>query len=358
MRYTSLLFLGFILFFTLGLRGQMGPDTLNVGIYKSPPFVMEHPGGYTGVSIALWQQISERVNRPFRYVLFSDGVALQRALVYENIDIGINPEVPTGYRVANFEMTQPFFSSGVGVVTAPQSQSQFVLFIRNFFSMAFLRIILLLFGILLVFGTLLWIVERRKNPYQFRKGLWGLFDGLWWAAVTMTTVGYGDKAPKSHVGKGIAIVWMFTAIIIISSFTATIASTLTVNTLESDIRGLDDLLTQERIGVVGNSEAAQLLLENDVAPTRYFTSVQQGLRALGRKEVDVLLHERTALAFSINQMGYSGRVSLLPFVFRRQYRSFQMPFEHPDFRIVNQAMQEVLGSATWDQNLAEYGLER
>ena len=342
----------------MALRGQAGPDTLKVGIYNSPPFVMERPGGYTGVSIALWEQVAKRINRPFHYVFFSDGIALQRAMVYESIDIGINPEVPTAYRVSNFEVTQPFFSSGVGVVTAPKGQNQFVVFLRNFFSMGFLRIILLLFGILLVFGTLLWIVERRKNPYQFRKGLWGLFDGLWWAAVTMTTVGYGDKAPKSHVGKGIAIVWMFTAIIIISSFTATIASTLTVNTLESDIRGLDDLLAMERIGVVGTSEAEELLLANDVTPTRYFNSVQQGLRALGRKEIEVLLHERTALVYTINHMGYSGRVSLLPLVFRRQFRSFLMPYQHPDFRQVNQVLQEVLGSITWDQNLAEYGLER
>jgi len=41
--------------------------------------------------------------------------------------------------------------------------SQFQALLQNFFSLDFLKLILLLLGVLLTFGTLLWVVERREN---------------------------------------------------------------------------------------------------------------------------------------------------------------------------------------------------
>ncbi|MGO2102628.1 MAG: ion channel [Psychroflexus halocasei] len=44
----------------------------------------------------------------------------------------------------------------------------------------------------------------------------------------MTTVGYGDKSPLSLGGRIVGLIWMFMAVIILSSLTAGIASALTV----------------------------------------------------------------------------------------------------------------------------------
>lgn len=47
---------------------------------------------------------------------------------------------------------------------------------------------------------------------------------LWWAFVTVTTVGYGDFSPVTFQGKIIAVVLMFTGIALIGIVTATLAS--------------------------------------------------------------------------------------------------------------------------------------
>lgn len=49
-------------------------------------------------------------------------------------------------------------------------------------------------------------------------------DALWWAVVTVTTVGYGDRFPVSSGGRGVAVVLMLLGIGLIGVLTATVAS--------------------------------------------------------------------------------------------------------------------------------------
>ena len=49
-------------------------------------------------------------------------------------------------------------------------------------------------------------------------------QGLWWAIVTVTTVGYGDRYPVTGMGQGIAVAMMIVGIGLIGVLTATVAS--------------------------------------------------------------------------------------------------------------------------------------
>jgi voltage-gated potassium channel len=49
-------------------------------------------------------------------------------------------------------------------------------------------------------------------------------QGLWWAIVTVTTVGYGDRYPVTAFGQGVAVLLMLTGIGLIGTLTATVAS--------------------------------------------------------------------------------------------------------------------------------------
>lgn len=53
-----------------------------------------------------------------------------------------------------------------------------------------------------------------------------LGDGFWWAAVTIATVGYGDRFPVSPIGRGVAVALMVGGIALLGVVTATIASWL------------------------------------------------------------------------------------------------------------------------------------
>ena len=51
-----------------------------------------------------------------------------------------------------------------------------------------------------------------------------LWDGIWWAVTTVTTVGYGDLYPTTVQGRIIGMALMFVGIGFLSLLTASIAS--------------------------------------------------------------------------------------------------------------------------------------
>jgi voltage-gated potassium channel len=74
----------------------------------------------------------------------------------------------------------------------------------------------------------------------------GFADALWWAVVTVTTVGYGDKFPVTAAGRGVAVVLMLVGIGLIGVLTATVASFFVQQTADEQTTDLQDL--QQRLG--------------------------------------------------------------------------------------------------------------
>jgi voltage-gated potassium channel len=66
-------------------------------------------------------------------------------------------------------------------------------------------------------GLLMTVVDRKAFPT--------LGSGLWWAAQTVTTVGYGDHVPESVPGQLIAVLVMLFGIGFLTVVTAAITST-------------------------------------------------------------------------------------------------------------------------------------
>jgi voltage-gated potassium channel len=92
--------------------------------------------------------------------------------------------------------------------------------------------------IMLLSAGLITLFERNDNG-----SIRDFDDGLWWAATTITTVGYGDKFPVSHEGRGIAIFLMLVGISMFSILTANIASFF-VKTSEDPGPSLNDIMAK------------------------------------------------------------------------------------------------------------------
>ena len=58
------------------------------------------------------------------------------------------------------------------------------------------------------------------------------FDGAWWVLVTQTTVGYGDFAPESFLGRATAELVMWTGILAVAILTAALAGVIAERRIE------------------------------------------------------------------------------------------------------------------------------
>jgi voltage-gated potassium channel len=68
------------------------------------------------------------------------------------------------------------------------------------------------------------VVAGAVESFVDEQNVSSVWDGIWWAVVTVTTVGYGDVYPKSVGGRIVAMIVMLFGIGFLSVLTATIAS--------------------------------------------------------------------------------------------------------------------------------------
>lgn len=334
-----------------GLPAADNGRTLTVGTKVAPPFVMQAGDGYTGLSINLWQAVAEKLNLKTHYVVRNIG-GLLSGVQDGSLDIAVAALTVTAPREAKIDFTYPFYSSGLAIAVPATGGNSIWLTIKRFFSWQFLTAALALAAVLLLAGMLVWLFERRHNAEEFGGGpIAGLANGFWWAAVTMTTVGYGDKSPRTPGGRLVGLIWMFAGVIIISSFTAAIATSLTVGQLSSGIQNVNDLRSA-RVATVSDSAAAESLTERGIAFGKR-DSLADALADLAAGRVDAVVYDAPLLKYRIRTK-YAASLNVLPKTFERQDYAFALRQGSPLREPINRAILEYLSGNAWQQQLSRY----
>jgi len=207
-------------------QGAGETQPLVVGVLDAPPFSMKRAdGSWEGIAIELWQAVARERGWEYELREYDSLGSLLRAVEAGDVDATPAIAASRAHEVA-MDLSHSYQRSGSGIaVVAARSGPRWFGILEQLASLAFLRVIGILLLVWLTAGAIVWMFERRQNRAMFGDStLKGLGNGIWWAAVTMTTVGYGDKAPRTLGGRTVAIVWMLASIILISSFTAAITT--------------------------------------------------------------------------------------------------------------------------------------
>lgn len=114
-----------------------------------------------------------------------------------------------------------------------------------------LRILIIALVIIIGFGLLIYIIE----PETFDT----VFDGIWWAIITVSTVGYGDFVPQTTFGKIIGMLLILFGAGFVSTYFVTLAST-TINRQKNMMEGKIMFKGKDHFIIIGWNERSKAII--------------------------------------------------------------------------------------------------
>ena len=329
------------------------PAKLLVGTIAAPPFAMKRADGtWEGLSIDLWHAVASVLGVQYEIRKCDTFGQLLDAVEKGKLDVVIMLAA-TEKRETLLDLSQSYYRSGLAIAVSGDSAGRgWPGFAKRMDIARIFTVIGLLILLWLIAGATVLLFEGRRNREMFGGGpIKGLGHAVWWAAVTMTTVGYGDKAPKTLGGRIVAIVWMFASIVFISSFTASMSASLTAEKLLGKVRGLHDL-PHVRVGSVTQLEALKWLAEHGIAPVSFLTE-QEGLQAIVDNKIDAFVYDEVVLKHIV-KTDFPGRVHVLAGTFDHYYVSMGMPNGSPLREPINRALLKIMEKDEWNRLVERY----
>jgi ABC-type amino acid transport substrate-binding protein len=308
----------FALLFSPTLFAQTAPEpspapipTMKVGVFDRPPLaIKDEDGHWSGLGVDLWEKIARNLSIPFEYVEipFEQVVPL---LVEGRVDIVVGEVGVSAEREQLIDFTQPFLITPTAVALSKKAQRpEWVAVLQQLDRHGVWNVILVMLLTLLVFSLALWYFERRVQKGHFGgKPIHGLGSAIWFSAVTMTTVGYGDKTPQTPAGRVLAFLWMFFGLLIVSAFTGAVASSLTISGIQANVTRVTDLVRFQN-GVLEGSIGSEILQGLGV-PAKRFETPQDGLRALQAGQITAFVSNDATLRY-LNDRQFGSQFDVIP----------------------------------------------
>jgi ABC-type amino acid transport substrate-binding protein len=216
--------------------------------------------------------------------------------------------------------------------------------VRQFKKSGVIGVLAAILGLNFAVGLLLWLIERKSNSQQFGgKTAQGIGSAIWCAITTMMTVGYGDKVPVTWAGRLLCFVVMLTGVVIISIFTATAGSAMTVARLETEVNSAADLRNVTCVAL-NHSTGGDYIRANGLRGI-FVRSLDEAFDKLMRGEAAVLIHDRIRVESALKKEARGAVV--LPTNLKEDYFAFTLPMNSSLKPTVDTAIEEALDSDAW-----------
>jgi polar amino acid transport system substrate-binding protein len=328
------------------------PAKIVVGTMRVPPFVLRSDDGrWSGLSIELWNQIAADLAVPFELREYDyDLAGLLDAVEHRQVDAAI-AAIPISYEgEARFDFTHAYFPAGLGIAVRAEGTGPLA-GLAGLFSLQAVATTGGLIALLLTIGVLIWLLERRAQAHFDARPLHGIADGVWWAAVTMTSTGYGDKVPVTLRGRVLGLLWMFASIFLVALFSATLASSFVVGRLKTGISSPSDL-ARSRVAAVAGTTGAEWLSAQSIAARNYPFAIQ-AVKALQRGEVQALVYEKAILGYMFKEYHWN-ELKLLPHTLTVRYYGIAVPTGSEIKKPINRALLKIVQRPDWKEMVARY----
>lgn len=323
---------------------------LVIGTKFAPPLVMGPKDAPEGLAIDLWTLLAEchgLTPDAYSFREFGTSEDLINAAASGAVDIALSALPITVQDEARIDFTVPFLTSGIGTMVPDRPRAaNFTLLLTRILHSNVLTIVFSLMGFLLAVALIYWLIERRSGNKEFTGAPFaGFFRAMIWSALLLFQ-GQGDPFElKSRFGQLFVLLLMIVGVTVISSFTAIITSSLTLQALEPEIIDVEDLNNQT-VAVIAQGDADNWASDQrlTVQSLQSFSQVQL---QIDEGEIDAFLHDSEVLHYLILRQNLTG-VKMAPLeVAPRQY-AIVLPHGSPAREAVNLGVLTIRDSLIWE----------
>jgi polar amino acid transport system substrate-binding protein len=298
---------------------------LRVGVAGQDPFIKT--GSIpTGAAVDIWEKIAAENNWNFNYTRFETIKKGLEAVTDGSIDLLVGNTPITKNNLANAEFSQPFFHSGLQILTVDSRsgiRSRLLSDIQDLFKLEIFWVALV--GIVIL-STTVYFFERKHNP-DFPKGRnEGIAEAVYYV-VTLALTGRSSYRGFSGVlGRIMLVTWLILGMITAAYVTASITSSMTAERLSNSIENLRDL-QNKTVSVIADSPAEDFIKDQgiDEIPA---SDIQSAVNELLENRVQAVVADAAVLqSFDFNNPRLPLRV--VGRVFQVENYGFAMPIGSP-----------------------------
>lgn len=290
-----------------------------VGVADFPPNVLVEQSGaeptFAGFDIDLWQAVAARAGIEYEIRQFTFQQLLA-ALREGEVDVGLAGITINSERVRDMDFSHPYMRSGLRILTRPRQESSWVALLRAVANSAATQALLYLLGFIALAANVLYFVERGRGAID-ESYLRGVCESAWCILATMTTVGYGDIAPKTWFGRFVAALVMLTGIGLFGLIVADLSAGLTLQQLNTEIKSAADLRGRP-VATVEDSTSVDVL-EDYGASIRTTAEIAEAFRLLEQETVDAVVFDGPPLQQYVADHQDSGAVLVDGLIEPQQY---------------------------------------
>lgn len=333
---------------------KFGVPKLHVGISLVEPMVMDDgEDGYTGFDIELWEMIAGElgVNTEYELMEFRD---LFKALKPDSkmdvhIDTALSGITINEEREEYLDFSHAYWNSGLSIAVRKEDDGNWLDSAAAIWDSK-QKYVWLLLGFIIIMAHLMWLVDKKDDGHIKSAYFPGIFEAMWFTLVTMTTVGYGDFAPKKWLSRICTAVVMLAGIGLFGIIIAELSSDYTISQLQSDISGPKDLHGRTVATLRGTTSVP--VLEKLGAHVIEVAAPETLFDRLMLERADAVVYDTPTVLYYVSK--YSNKIMIAGGQFEPQHYGIALPQGSEWRERINKALLKIKEDGRYEQLYRKY----
>ena len=269
-------------------------DTLKVAVHEISPMIMQSDGTYIGFDIETIEAVTSDMDIVLEYVHAEHFTDLFKLINSGVADMAMGGITINYERELAYDFPHSYKKSGMGILIRDEGDGDIMGALSIVFNGSFRQIWISFLILIFLAAHIVWFTERGSPAFN-DKYLIGIWEGLWYSVVTVTTVGYGDKVPQKGLSKVVAVFVMLIGIGVAGIAMSQLSAVMNVQMFTYSINTPTDLKGKNVSVVAGTtSEAAVLKYKGNI---KIASSIDEAVLMLEANRVDAVVFDEPTLQY-------------------------------------------------------------